>query len=136
MNNEDNAQSGNENNDEKQDQQSPANQLKYNNMAEWLYDYFFVLIRRKIGGVYTWCPMWWKHPEAVSRLDSLWLAWEYLKQEGPLGMSMWWTQHLDAHLPTLMSRDTGPFAACKPDMHRDDLKPLPAVKIDTSIFNE
>lgn len=67
--------------------------------------------RREVSprGESRWDPAWWRHPEAVARLEALWLAWEALRLEGATGMSVWWRDHADYHLTVLMG-PTGPFA--------------------------
>ncbi|MFT2753375.1 DUF4913 domain-containing protein [Clavibacter sp. Sh2088] len=67
--------------------------------------------RREVSprGESRWDPEWWRHPEAVARLEALWLAWEALRLEGATGMSVWWRDHADYHLAVLMG-PTGPFA--------------------------
>jgi hypothetical protein len=67
--------------------------------------------RREVSprGESRWDPEWWRHPEAVARLEALHLAWEALRLEGATGMSVWWRDHADYHLAVLMG-PTGPFA--------------------------
>jgi hypothetical protein len=108
--------------------------MRYKNLVDWLEDYFFEMVRRRLGGQMTWCAKWWLHPEAISRLDALWLSWEFLKDDGALGMSNWWLSHVDPHMSVLMSRDNGPFASCKPELHRDDLKSLPHGYVNKRLF--
>lgn len=68
----------------------------------------------------AWCSDWWRHAEAVSRLESLWRAWEHLRLDPALGMSVWWRDHLDPHMGQLLDRDRGPFRGCSPaNGHRD-----------------
>ena len=59
---------------------------------------------------YRWAPDWWCYPEAVSRLDALWRAWEHLRHDGALGVSLWWRDHADHHLQILLD-PAGPFMA-------------------------
>jgi hypothetical protein len=77
------------------------------------------------GSPFHWCPRWWSHPEAVSRIYVLWRTWECLRLDAQVGMSLWWRDHLGPHLDALTSPG-GPFARCRPDRHRDP-EPLPAV---------
>ncbi|MFC0039572.1 DUF4913 domain-containing protein [Actinomadura rayongensis] len=98
--------------------------LQFATPEEWFTQYFAPHIRRKLGGSYTWCAEWWRHAEAISRIYALWMAWEHLRGEGPLGPSTWWLHHADPHLSVLMSRDNGPFAGCRPDRHNPP-EPLP-----------
>ncbi len=35
----------------------------------------------------AWCPLWWRHPEALHRLHTLWRTYEELRTTGPLGVS-------------------------------------------------
>jgi Domain of unknown function (DUF4913) len=55
----------------------------------------------------------------------LWEDWEHFRHEGALGMSTWPLHHADPYLAVLLSKDNGPFAACKPDRHVQ-LDPLPS----------
>lgn len=65
-----------------------------------------------------WCSKWWSHPEAVSRLDSLWMAWEAARL-GPAGdMSQWWTYHHASHMRALTD-PRGTFRHCHPARHHD-----------------
>lgn len=83
--------------------------------------------RRSLSGTdRTWCPSWWKHEEAISRLESLWRAWEFLRLDGSTGMSIWWRDHADHHMGVLLSAD-GPFKGCKPVAggHAASKLPLP-----------
>lgn len=99
----------------------------YPNVAEFVRNTLATTFRRQINvdaGV-TWCPQWWKHAEAISRLDALWRAWEFLRLDEDTGMSVWWRDHADHHMSVLLSAE-GPFKGCSPDGgHRSKLVPLP-----------
>ncbi|MFC7650604.1 DUF4913 domain-containing protein [Streptosporangium lutulentum] len=100
----------------------------FSNVEEFVTTFLSPHIQRNLGGTMTWCSKWWKHTEAVSRLTSLWMAWEHQRLQGATGMSVWWLHHADPHMNVLLSRDAGPFARCKPDEHRQgkDLPCTPA----------
>jgi hypothetical protein len=68
------------------------------------------------GGAARWCATWWRHAEAISRLDALHLAWNALAPQGGIALSVWWREHVDYHLTVLLSPD-GPFASCSPSKH-------------------
>jgi hypothetical protein len=74
-----------------------------------------------------WCPQWWAHQEAVSRLRGLWRAWETLQRDDGVGLSNWWVYHADPHLRILFD-PSGPFGACR-DGHTDKLQPLTTVPV-------
>jgi hypothetical protein len=62
------------------EEDSDAPELFYPNVAEFVSGKLATSYRRQLnvqGGV-TWCPQWWKHAEAISRLEALWRAWEFL----------------------------------------------------------
>jgi hypothetical protein len=88
------------------------------------------VIRRRTGGSFTWCEMWWAHAEAVLRVTAMWETWEHFRLEGALGMSTWLLQYADPQLAVLLSKDNGPFANCRPDRHSQlppfALAPAPA----------
>jgi hypothetical protein len=73
----------------------------------------------------AWCPQWWRHPEAISRLYALWRAWETLRVADPnTGMSIWWRDHFDPHFAAL-THELGPFGKCSPDRGHHPAGPLP-----------
>jgi Domain of unknown function (DUF4913) len=109
--------------------------LMYQTLGAWVEEYLAPMIRRKLGHSLLWCPQWWKHPEALSRLGAMWRAWEHLRHDPALGMSTWWVHHADPHLRELM-HDQGPFAACSPTKGHSaySLKPLPVDPPDPKLW--
>lgn len=115
----------------KKDKQPPP--LVYTTLNDFVTDYLAPLLQRKLGGGQIWCPYWWRHPEALSRLSAVWRAWEHLQHEPALGMSQWWLYHCDPHMRALMNPDTGPFAGCSEDRHNP--RPgLPLKPADPALF--
>jgi len=94
-------------------------------LAIWVHELLVPIYGREIGSGTLWCPTWWKHAEAVAQLHGLWLAWqEYTGRNANLsGPAIW---HRDFLAPTMSAlRDSdGPFAGCKPGVHRPQ-DPLP-----------
>lgn len=88
-------------------------------VAGWVEQHLVLLVGRQLGAGATWCARWWAHAEAISRLEALWRAWEVLRLDEALGMSLWWRDHANPHLAVLLSRDAGPFAGCTPQRHVD-----------------
>jgi hypothetical protein len=91
-------------------------------LPEFLDQVLFPLYRRKVGGGrddVRWCEQWWKHAEAIARLDALWRAWEHLRLDPATGISVWFRDHADPHMAILLS-EHGPFANCQlAHAHRD-----------------
>jgi hypothetical protein len=76
----------------------------------------------------SWCPEWWRHPEALRRLQALWDAYEASRMNGPTGLSIWFRDHADHHMPILLS-PRGPFKFCGVRHgHRGLLQPLPTTR--------
>lgn len=100
----------------------------YRNVEAFVAGYLAHVVERRLAtgptsGV-NWCPRWWAHPEAISRLYALWRAWETLRVSDPqTGMSIWWRDHLDPHLAALTA-EYGPFNRCNPTKHTEP-RPLP-----------
>ena len=90
----------------------------YSTLEDWLIDYFVPMFRRTLGGEFRWCAQWWQHDEAVSRLTSLWHAWETLRLRPGIGIGTWYRDHLDHQLPILMGA-RGPFYQCSETAHRE-----------------
>lgn len=93
------------------------------------------MFRRTLGGEYRWCGQWWQHGEAISRLTSLWHAWEALRLQPGTGIASWYRDHLDHQLLILMGA-RGPFYQCSENAHREpreaDVVPAPEAWWDTS----
>ena len=86
--------------------------LYYFTLAEWVQEWLFPVYRRSVlGHDRVWCPQWWRHAEAVARLESLWRAWEHLRQDAATGLSVWFRDHADHHMTVLLDAD-GPFKGC------------------------
>jgi hypothetical protein len=105
----------------------------YATLIAWVNDWLAAVVERRVrtkdkatrGVPARWCECWWDHPEAVSRLGSLWRAWEALRLDPATGMSVWWRDHFGAHWPDLVS-ETGPFALCSEEgQHLGPMAPLP-----------
>jgi Domain of unknown function (DUF4913) len=65
-----------------------------------------------------WCPQWWEHHDALTRLTALYLAYHALAhQKAPTWLSVFLRDHLDPHLAQL-THPHGPFRSCR-DGHRN-----------------
>jgi hypothetical protein len=97
----------------------------YDGVDAFVTDWLAPTYRRSFDtGGRAWCAQWREHPEAVSRLTGLWLAWEHLAgADGGTGLSTWWLAHCDPTMTVLMA-DDGPFKRCARG-HTDRLAPLP-----------
>ncbi|MBB6439516.1 DUF4913 domain-containing protein [Streptomyces candidus] len=99
-------------------------ELFYANVHEFVTDRLIYFIPRPApGSGRVWCPDWFAHAQALSRLDSIWRAWENLRFDPALGMSNWWLHHADPNLRALMDPVTGPFGRCLDGHERQE--PLP-----------
>lgn len=99
-------------------------QLYFGSVDEFVREKLIYTYSRRVGpkGQFRWDENWWMYPEAISRLDALWRAWEALRLEGTFGMSAWWRDHADHHMRMLMAPD-GVFAASRSENAQGD--PLP-----------
>jgi hypothetical protein len=69
----------------------PEQALVYPDLVSFVQEKLYPAYRRSVSGTdRTWCPSWWKHEEANSRLESLWRSWEFLCPNGSINMSVWW----------------------------------------------
>jgi hypothetical protein len=104
-------------------QHEQVEDLFYSSTEEWVAEYFAPMFARSLGGEHRWCPRWWDHAEAISRLEALWRSWETLRLDPALGIAVWFRDHLDHQLPVLLG-SRGPFAKCTAQRH-DPPRPLP-----------
>lgn len=100
-------------------------------MVGWLAP---TIRRQHNENAFRWCPQWWAHAEAISRLNGLWEAWENARTEGAVALLGWW-QVLDHHL-TILTSTGGPFAQCTQAGHRSDGQPLKAVPAPAGTWAE
>lgn len=95
-------------------------------LEAWVNGYLVPSITVELGAGMYWCPQWWRHAEALSRLEGIWREWEQHRLPSGAGMSVWWRDHADHHLTALMESSRTPFRQCSPTQHRDHLQPLPS----------
>ncbi|MBB2997559.1 DUF4913 domain-containing protein [Paeniglutamicibacter cryotolerans] len=107
-----------------QDQDPEKPSLIYGSAEEFLHLQLLPSYNRIIDSRNgKWCRQWYLHPEALSRVDALWQAWEHFRLVPATGMSVWWHDHADPHMAILLSQK-GPFHACGPDRHHSP-EPFP-----------
>jgi hypothetical protein len=102
----------------------------YGSLERFVTEYLLPVYRRAVSGTSTtWCAEWWRHPEALLRLDALWRAWEYQRHDAATGMSVWLRDHADHHMTLLLSVD-GPLKGCTESQHSArPLQPLPSTPV-------
>ncbi|MRH90544.1 DUF4913 domain-containing protein [Nocardia sp. SYP-A9097] len=109
----------------------------YASVVEFVENYLSLVYRRDVTDSRrrVWCPEWWKHAEAMARLDGIWRAWEYLRRDGHTGLSVWFLDHADPQMRQLFDSE-GPFKFCSPvNGHSDRLPPLPSTSPPQGIFD-
>lgn len=102
-------------------------QLYYPTLDVFVRELLAPTYRRSIDGRNrSWCKQWWRHAEAIARLEALWRAWEHLRLDPATGVSVWFRDHADHHMTVLLDSDVGPFKYCNSDNgHSPRLEPLP-----------
>jgi len=85
--------------------------LRFPTVEAWVHGMFLPMFGWRVDGQrWHWCPQWWRHAEAIWRLETLWRSWEVARQAAT-GMSSW-SVELDRHLRELLGED-GPFRQCR-----------------------
>ncbi|MGV9196755.1 DUF4913 domain-containing protein [Arcanobacterium canis] len=95
-------------------------QLAYPDVYTWVEYYLVYMYRRPmVPSRIAWCPQWWKHIEALTRLEALWRSWEYMRQENAMtGLARWWIELADPTMRALMDPD-GTFKGCTDTQHKN-----------------
>jgi hypothetical protein len=118
-----------------EEQAAAAAGLHYGNVNEFVTDRLVYFIPRPApGSGRVWCEEWYRHAQAVSRLDSIWRAWEHLRLDPALGMSNWWIHYADPNIRALMDPVVGPFGRCADGHHPDSTQPLPVFEPPEGLF--
>ncbi len=114
----------------------PAPKLYFRSVEVFVGEYLLDLYRRPVASTAsTWCAEWWRHAEAIVRLEALWRSWEQLRLDPATGMSVWLRDHADPHMAVLLSSD-GPFKGCTEKKHSDrPLRPLPSTAAPAGQFD-
>ncbi|BAS18372.1 hypothetical protein AHiyo8_pI66760 (plasmid) [Arthrobacter sp. Hiyo8] len=100
------------------EEQKPP-ELVYGSAEEFLHEQLLPTYVRDVDGrAAKWCLEWYFHPEALSRVEALWRAWEHLRLDGATGISVWFKDHADHHMNVLLD-PRGPFYKCDMQKHRD-----------------
>lgn len=110
--------------------------IQYANVLTWVEQWLLPSWTRDLNGAHvTWCPQWWRHPEAVMRLTALWRTWEHLRMDAGTGLSVWWRDHADHHLPALLDSQ-GVFKGCGIKGHTTyPVLQLPSDPAPTGLFD-
>jgi hypothetical protein len=109
--------------------------LFYPHVGAFVEERLVHLYSRRLGQRYAWCPEWYRHAEALSRLDAVWRAWEYLRLDPATGISVWWRDHADPQMAVLLDPD-GPFAACRGQHAEYPIAPLPTGEPPAGLFRD
>lgn len=115
----------------------PVPEPIYSGVVEFVENYLSVVYRRQVTDVSdaVWCSDWWKHTEAIVRLEALWRAWEHLRHDGAIGLSTWFLEHADPHMKILLD-PKGPFQYCSVrGGHKDLLNALPLTAPPQGMFS-
>ena len=92
---------------------------------EWIFDNLEAFVEAIIAPAYgirntmrhAWCEAWWDHPGVVSRLNALWTAWEYYRNQYPMTGMCRWYHYADHHMDRIMDTEKGILVACKDSGH-------------------
>lgn len=99
--------------------EGPAYGQALRQLTLWTHHVLLPVYGREVTSTAPWCSRWWEHPEAVAQLHGLWLAWGDLTGSGSpaSGPATWHRDYLSPVMASLRDPQ-GPFAGCKPGMHR------------------
>ncbi|MCU1633054.1 MAG: hypothetical protein JWM61_1706 [Micrococcaceae bacterium] len=113
-------------------------EMVFNNLEEFVTEFLVNQYQRPVESYgraeFTWCASWWRHKEAVNRLNALWRAWEALRLDPTTGLANWWNNYADPTMAALFS-GTGPFQGCTVAEHKPANKPLPIAAAPKGLYS-
>lgn len=89
------------------------------NVYVFVQNFLAVVYARPVSdqnSAFRWCRVWFEHPEAVARLESLWKAFESLRLDPGTGGAVWWRDYADPTMAAL-TQSAGPFWKCSASKH-------------------
>lgn len=95
------------------DEEPEEIELYYKNVDEFVHIFLLPSWRHPLVNA-RWCQHWYKHGEALSRLDALWRSYEAMRVGDPTGMAVWWRDFADPTMAAL-TRESGTFDSCNAD---------------------
>lgn len=118
------------------DEQPEPPALRFPTLDRFVLEYLVLIYRRDTTATNIfWCKEWFKHAEAIARLEGMWRAWEKLRLDPGEGGSNWWLGHADPHMRVLLSED-GPFKHCRKGGHVEERStPLPSDTPPAGLFD-
>ena len=106
---------------ESQEKEAPdVPTLVYHDSIEWFEQYWCYVYRRETSTRSPlWCEEWWKHPEALTRIELMWRSWEAARQSDSMtGVAAWMVNIADPMMAQLLSPE-GTFKGCIDAEHVD-----------------
>jgi len=95
-----------------------------NRLTVWVEQLLLPVYGAEVTSSAPWCPSWQQHSEAIAYLHALWLAWQV--KTGPDANAMGpleWHRDCLNHVMDKLRDPSGPFAGCKPGVHRAKERP-------------
>ncbi|WP_433717435.1 DUF4913 domain-containing protein (plasmid) [Nocardia sp. CA-084685] len=118
-------------------------ELRYRTLELFVDGFIAHTYRREVSApgsdkTARWCPHWFKHGEAVSRLEALWRAFEEARRGDGGEMAAWWVTLCDPMMDRLFD-PKGTFEYCSVEdghEHQDRLIKLPLVPAPPGTFQD
>ncbi|MGY4103780.1 DUF4913 domain-containing protein [Nocardia sp. R16R-3T] len=116
-------------------------ELRYRTLPAFVDGFIAHTYRREVSApgsdkTIRWCPLWFKHGEAVSRLEALWRAFEEARRGDGGEMAAWWVTLCDPTMDRLFD-PKGTFEYCSVEdghEYQDKLIKLPLVPAPPEAF--
>ncbi|WP_063042303.1 DUF4913 domain-containing protein [Nocardia grenadensis] len=112
------------------EEEAAAPEPKYATVEEFVEQWVVPTYRREVTTdqrEWKWCPRWHAHGEVYARFKAVHRAFEAMRLDETVEVSLWWLTHLDPHMAVILSPD-GPFKLCNSTRHSDELGPLPTTE--------
>ncbi|RIV40380.1 DUF4913 domain-containing protein [Micromonospora radicis] len=93
-------------------------------LSFWVEGLLLPVYGGEVSSSSPWCPRWREHPEAIAYLHGLWLAWqERTGADAQASDPAHWHQNYLWPTMDMLRSPNGPFAGCKPGLHRPKERP-------------
>ena len=93
----------------------------WSDLEAWVVTWVQDILEPRLDPSFRWCPKWYDHPEAVTRLWAMFNSWRQVTAEDDADTYARWMVDVFDRQWDALTRKNGPFANCTQERHSPHL---------------